>query len=194
VNTDDYTGFLASESPHGATVRIFVNDRALDAIARENFSGTLPPGSLIVKEGYGGTPDAPGDLTAITLMYKVDGFNPDANDWFWAGLSADGSAINAEGAVEMCSACHGQDGNSDYLLRFKLPEGMAVEPTPVALDANALINERCTVCHTRERIDNKKAGGADRAAWEQTVDRMIGRGAQLNDAEREAVLSFLAGE
>ena len=193
MNTDDFSGLLASQAVHGTTIRIFVNDRALNAIGRDTFPGTLPPGSIIVKEGYAGTPDAPGDLTGLSVMVKVDGFNSEANDWFWLKLGADGS-VGAEGAVEGCINCHGQDGNSDYMLRYHLPEGMAVEPAPVALDANALIDERCTVCHTRDRIDNKKAGGADRAAWEQTVDRMMGRGAQLSPEEREAVLSFLAGE
>jgi branched-chain amino acid transport system substrate-binding protein len=72
----------------------------------------------------------------------------------------------------------------------EVPEGFMA---PAALDGNKLVDERCTVCHNRERIDAKKASGADRAAWEVTVDRMIGNGAQLNAEEREAVLSFLAG-
>ncbi len=73
------------------------------------------------------------------------------------------------------------------------PQAPAATNTTVALDANKLIDERCTVCHSRDRIDAKKASGADRAAWETTVDRMIGKGAQLNADEREAVLTFLAG-
>jgi hypothetical protein len=80
------------------------------------------------------------------------------------------------------------------LLSGEISTGYGVAAPTTSLDADALINERCTVCHTRERIDAKKASGADRAAWEETVDRMIGRGAQLSPEEREAVLSFLAGE
>lgn len=120
VNTDDYSGFLQSAAPHGSTVRIFVNDRALTAITRDDFDGTLPPGSIVVKENYMGTVEEPGDLAAITLMYKVDGFNPEANDWYWVKAAPDG-AVDVEGAVEMCSACHAQEGNSDYLLRYDLP-------------------------------------------------------------------------
>jgi cytochrome c553 len=121
MNTDDYSGFLQSGAPHGNTVRIFVNDRALAAVMRDDFDGILTPGSIVVKENYTGTVEEPGDLTAITAMYKVDGFNPEANDWFWVKAPGDGSAIDAEGAVEGCINCHGQDGNSDYLLRYDLP-------------------------------------------------------------------------
>jgi hypothetical protein len=87
---------------------------------RDDFDGILSPGSIVVKENYMGTVEGPGDLAAITLMYKVDGFNPDANDWYWVKAAPDG-AVDAAGAVEGCISCHGQDGNSDYLLRYTLP-------------------------------------------------------------------------
>jgi cytochrome c553 len=119
VNTDDYSGFLQSGEPHGNTVRIFVNDRALAAIMRDDFDGTLPPGSIVVKENYMGAVEEPGDLAAITLMYKVDGFNPDANNWYWVKAAPDG-VVDVEGAAEMCISCHGQEGNTDYLLRYEL--------------------------------------------------------------------------
>jgi hypothetical protein len=104
-----------------------VSDRALAAIARDDFDGILPPGSIVVKENYMGTVEEPGDLAAITIMYKVDGFNPEANDWFWVKAPGDGSAVDAEGAVEGCISCHGQEGNSDYLLRYDLPHPMMDE-------------------------------------------------------------------
>ena len=125
ANPEDFSGLLESGEPHGATVRIFVNERALAAITREGFDGILPPGSLIVKENYMGTVEAPGDLAAITLMYKVAGFSPETNDWYWVKAAPDGT-VDVDGAVAMCSGCHGQDGNSDYLLRYQLP---AVETT-----------------------------------------------------------------
>jgi hypothetical protein len=79
----DFGAYIQSGEPHGNTVRIFVNDIAQEAVLTEDFDGTLPPGSLIVKENFMGTPEEPGDLAAITAMYKVEDFNPDANDWFW---------------------------------------------------------------------------------------------------------------
>ncbi len=129
-----FGGYLQSGAPHGESVRIFVNDVALEAAAAEDFDGTLPPGSLVVKENFGGMVEEPGDLAAITLMYKVDGYNPDANDWFWVKAQPDGT-IDAEGAPEGCVSCHAQEGNADYLLRYAFGEEPAatyVEPLPAA--------------------------------------------------------------
>jgi mono/diheme cytochrome c family protein len=65
-----------------------------------------------------------------------------------------------------------------------------MEGTPAAdLDGAALVAERCSVCHTTDRID---AAVKDEAGWTATVDRMIGNGAQLNSAEREAVIAYLS--
>ncbi len=58
-------------------------------------------------------------------------------------------------------------------------------------DAAALIQRRCTICHTIERIDTVKL---DRSGWEQTVDVMIDKGATLNDAERTAVIDYLSSK
>ena len=71
----------------------------------------MPPGSFIVKENY--TADRVFDL--VTLMYKVDGYDPDSNDWFWAKIKADGT-IDAEGQVSGCQGCHRQGADNDYVL------------------------------------------------------------------------------
>jgi hypothetical protein len=60
---------------------------------------------------------------------------------------------------------------------------------PAQLDGQALAEERCGVCHDYQRVESA-AKSAD--AWASTVDRMIERGAQLNDAERQAVIDYLA--
>ncbi len=54
--------------------------------------------------------------------------------------------------------------------------------------AEALIKERCTVCHNTDRI---YAAQKDEAGWTATVDKMIGKGAKLNIAERQAVITTL---
>jgi cytochrome c5 len=64
----------------------------------------------------------------------------------------------------------------------------AESAAPVALDGNALIDERCTVCHSRERIDQAQKSPEE---WAATVDRMIGYGAQLTPEERQAVIDYL---
>ncbi len=60
--------------------------------------------------------------------------------------------------------------------------------TGSALDGDTLVSERCTVCHSRDRIDK---ADKDEDGWTTTVDRMIGKGAQLDDDERAAVIAYL---
>jgi mono/diheme cytochrome c family protein len=72
------------------------------------------------------------------------------------------------------------------------PTEAAAPTTAAALDGNALVDERCTVCHTRDRIDSERTEGLDQAQWGEIVDDMIGKGAQLNDEERAAVIEYLA--
>ena len=54
------------------------------------------------------------DLAAITVMYKVKGYNPEGNDWFWVKYAADGKA-QAEGKVQGCINCHGKKKDNDYI-------------------------------------------------------------------------------
>jgi mono/diheme cytochrome c family protein len=65
------------------------------------------------------------------------------------------------------------------------------EPTeePVAVDAQALLEQRCTECHGLNRMT-----GASKSLeqWEQTVTRMVGYGAQVNDEEQAALIDYLA--
>jgi cytochrome c5 len=58
-----------------------------------------------------------------------------------------------------------------------------------APSGEALLNARCTVCHTLERVHKKKV---PREQWEEIVRLMQGKGAVLDGAEREALLDYLA--
>jgi hypothetical protein len=53
-------------------------------------------------------------LVAITVMYKVKGYNPEAGDWFWAKYGPDGK-IAAEGKVNSCIECHGAKKANDFI-------------------------------------------------------------------------------
>ncbi|MDI6795300.1 MAG: hypothetical protein QMD09_00045 [Desulfatibacillaceae bacterium] len=58
-------------------------------------------------------------------------------------------------------------------------------------DGESLVNARCSQCHGLGRVEAAKKV-KDRAAWEQTVDRMMSkRAGLLNEDERSAVLDFL---
>jgi cytochrome c5 len=57
------------------------------------------------------------------------------------------------------------------------------------INGETLLETRCTVCHTLDRVKKKKL---DRAGWEKIVVRMKGHGAKVNDDEREALVGYLA--
>lgn len=52
-----------------------------------------------------------------------------------------------------------------------------------------LLNARCTVCHTLDRVHKRKD---TREGWEKLVDRMIKNGAILDEGEREVLVDYLA--
>lgn len=125
---NDFDANLVSGAPHGNVVRIYVNDIALEAA--DSFDGSLPEGSMIAKENYvGEDPANPGELDAVTIMYKVDGFNPDAGNWFWIKAKPSGEQIDAEGAVDGCIGCHSQPGHQDFVLRY----GFGSEPAVTSI-------------------------------------------------------------
>jgi cytoskeletal protein RodZ len=61
--------------------------------------------------------------------------------------------------------------------------------TVAALDGQALMQARCTLCHNTARIEQAKK---DRDGWEETVRRMVGKGAQLTKDEQDALIEYLA--
>ena len=64
------------------------------------------------------------------------------------------------------------------------------QPTaaPPAGNGAALLEERCTVCHSLDRVTS---ASKTRQEWEQTVTRMVGKGARLNTDEQEILISYL---
>jgi mono/diheme cytochrome c family protein len=63
------------------------------------------------------------------------------------------------------------------------------EEAPAALDGKSLLEERCTVCHGLGGVERAKKTEEE---WKTTVERMVGKGAQLNEAEQELVIKYLA--
>jgi cytochrome c5 len=58
-----------------------------------------------------------------------------------------------------------------------------------ALDGATLLETRCSVCHSADRARQAKK---TREQWDQTVTRMIDKGAQLTEAEKTVLLDYLA--
>jgi len=101
----DHQGMQPGRAPHGPLHKVYVNDRAVNS--------SKPPvqyGSILVKENY----SKDKELKAITVMYKVNGYNPGSGDWFWAKYSLDGKAAKF-GKPNGCIGCHGVRANNDFV-------------------------------------------------------------------------------
>lgn len=105
---ENQKGLLPGQSPHGVLHEIFVNADLLESIP---VTDQLPYGSIIVKENY--TPDK--ELDKLTVMAKVEGYNPEHNDWFWAAYSKDGKVL-VEGKPGGCISCHQGMNYNDYVI------------------------------------------------------------------------------
>lgn len=102
----DHEGMQPGRAPHGPKHKVYVNSAGLNS--------KMPPvacGTIEVKENY--SPDE--KLMAITVMYKVSGYNPSDGDWFWVKYSPDGTADKA-GKPAGCIGCHGTRAANDFIL------------------------------------------------------------------------------
>ena len=93
----------------------YLNDVALEAL--NSGTSSMGSGAIIVKDDY--MPDS--TLTAVTTMFKVAGYNPDANDWFFTKHLTNGELDLTPGGMAMegwlpgCTNCHGAVQANDYL-------------------------------------------------------------------------------
>ncbi len=102
----DHSGMQSGRAPHGPKHIVYVNDLGL--------SSTQPPlkyGSIQVKESFNNA----GVKKAITVMYKLKGFNPRDGDWYWAKYSLKGKARPA-GKARGCIECHGTRERNDFVM------------------------------------------------------------------------------
>lgn len=99
--------------PHGEYLTTYINETALFGIRKK--TGSLSEGTIIVKENYG--PDK--KFTALSVMYKIAGYNASAADWFWAKYDKDGKVL-ASGRAEACIKCHEKKRDNDYIFTGEL--------------------------------------------------------------------------
>ncbi len=111
----DRNELYPGESPHGALLRVYLNETAA-AHPKE-----LPPGSIIVKENY----SKDRQLKAVTVMYRSKGFDPQHRDW-WYGkympngqiatmkMEGSGRVMKLAGSVQSCVKCHSSADGDDY--------------------------------------------------------------------------------
>jgi len=109
----DWSGVKASlDGTHGDFVQIWLNQEALPSF-EDSTSANLPYGSISVKEGYSSSDGT--SINTITVMKKIEGFDPDHGDWFWASFDPNGD-VNKAGSISSCYNCHAS--GTDYI-RFK---------------------------------------------------------------------------
>lgn len=110
------------QEPHGALLTTYVNGLAHDGLTHG--AAQMAPGAIVVKENYG-----PGDqLMAITVMQKVQGYDPQHRDWFWAKYLPDGK-VDAAGRVAACYQCHDGAADHDGLWTLKIAK-TGTKPPP----------------------------------------------------------------
>jgi hypothetical protein len=93
--------------PHGVLLTTFVNESAYFSITRKQ---PMTDGAIIAKENY----TADRKFIALTVMYKIKGYNPEAGDWFWVKFAPDGSVQNS-GKVKDCIQCHSSKKHNDFI-------------------------------------------------------------------------------
>ncbi len=75
--------FYSGQVPHGALLKMYINRSAAG-----NVKG-LKVGSVVVLENY----RSDRSLKSISVMYRTEGFNPTANDWYWVEYKPDGTVV-----------------------------------------------------------------------------------------------------
>ena len=102
-----WEGVVQSDAVHGDYVSIWINEAALSALTTGE---TIPDGGILVKESF---IDSEGEtLKDITVMKKVDGYNPEGGNWYWGQYLGDGTVEEA-GSPAMCTGCH--SSGADYV-------------------------------------------------------------------------------
>lgn len=119
-----------SAGPHGIFVKIYGNK-----LAAEN-PATMPPGAVLVAENYAKDQKT---LSRITVMYRVKGYDPKANDWYWLEYLPNGSIARTPanegnkaiaGKVKSCIDCHTKAQGKDFLFSNDPKEESAESQKP----------------------------------------------------------------
>ena len=78
-------------------------------------------------------------------------------------------------------------GSSEEPTQAPAPDTAVPEQAP-AEDGEALLEARCSGCHSADRA---RQTTKTRDGWDQSVTRMIDKGAQLTEAEKAVLVDYL---
>ena len=109
-------GWQQGSMPHGASQRFY-----------HNGADNTADGYIIIKKNYGAEDEA--SLGAYTVMKKIEGFDDEVGDWFYAKYLPDGTLdVNADGVPLVgrpgkgtaggCVGCHSGAPGGDFLFSF----------------------------------------------------------------------------
>ena len=104
------------DGTHGDFVQIWIDDATLNALENDE---EIPDGATLVKCGYAdadGTPVSSSSGHRLTAMQKIDGYDGEHGDWFWARY--DGSTGEVDGFAgqeSACYGCHSADPDGDWV-------------------------------------------------------------------------------
>ncbi len=101
-----HEGMQPGKSPHGKFIQTFLNPAGASDPAAPGY------GTIIVKENF--SSNDPGSLKALTVMQRIEGYDPENEDWFWARYTPDGELTHS-GQVASCADCHFDAGGDDYV-------------------------------------------------------------------------------
>jgi hypothetical protein len=109
-------GVVPARNPHGAYLRLLGNAIALQA-AEQAAGRPMWPGAILVKENFARDKTT---LNSVSIMYKVEGYHPEAGDWFWGMYAPDGRVL-AAGKVQSCIECHRSQYRHDWRFTGAMP-------------------------------------------------------------------------
>jgi cytochrome c5 len=69
------------------------------------------------------------------------------------------------------------------------PDAATPPEAPSSADGAALLQERCVTCHSLSQVESAQKS---RVEWEQTVARMVSKGARLSADEQTILIEYLA--
>jgi len=95
------------KEPHGSLLTTYVNETAHRSAKDKT---AMTDGAIIVKENY--TSDK--KMAALTVMFKIKGYNPASGDWFWAKYTPEGK-VETSGRVKGCIDCHAAKKDNDFI-------------------------------------------------------------------------------
>jgi hypothetical protein len=103
-------GYTESVHPLPAYVKYYVNEKGMSDIDNP------PDGSIFVKEQF----DEDKNIIGLTVMKKIDGYDPENKDWYWAIADTDARITNAGKLnstwTSSCITCHKKGDGGDDLL------------------------------------------------------------------------------